>query len=123
MKKVVDGRYEVLPCCVRLLQPFVERGVRIIQLCEERRLRVIYPCEERRLCVIHPCDEVVEPFVHVEVEVGDVLIGGEVVGTKLSVGVGELFGHGGAPCVEVIPRHGHKAKSILWKVGLLENYN
>jgi hypothetical protein len=51
---------------------------------------------------------------------------------KLSVGVGEVFVHGGAPCVELfeprvlrfaIPRHGHKAKSILWKVRWLENYN
>jgi hypothetical protein len=35
---------------------------------------------------------------------------------KFLVGVGELFVHGGTPCIELIPRHGHKAKSILWKV-------
>jgi hypothetical protein len=69
------------------------------------------------------CVDVIEPFVHVKVEVSDVLVGGVAVVIKLSVGVGELFFHGSAPCVEVIPRHGHKAKSIWWKVGLLENYN
>jgi hypothetical protein len=37
----------------------------------------------------------------VEVEVGDVLIGSVAVVTKLSVGVDEIFVHGGAPCVEV----------------------
>jgi hypothetical protein len=41
----------------------------------------------------------------------------------LSVGVGELFVHGGSSCVELIPRHGHKARCILWKVRWLENYN
>jgi hypothetical protein len=42
---------------------------------------------------------------------------------KLSVGVSKLFVHGGVLCIELIPRHGHKAKSILWKVRWLENYN
>jgi hypothetical protein len=69
------------------------------------------------------CVDVIEPFVHVKVEVGDVLVGGVAVVIKLSVGVGDLFVHGGAPCVEVIPRHGHNAKSIWWKVRWLENYN
>jgi hypothetical protein len=73
--------------------------------------------------VLQPCDEVVKPFVHVEVEVGDVLVGGVAVVIKLSVGISELFVHGGASCVELIPRHGHKAKSILWKLRWLENYN
>jgi hypothetical protein len=75
------------------------------------------------LQVLHPRGDIVEPFVHVEVEVGDVLVGGVAVVIKLSVGVGEIFIYGDAPCIELIPRHGHKAKSILWKVRWLENYN
>jgi hypothetical protein len=103
--KVVERRHELLhPCgerCLRVIHPCEERRLRVIQPCEERRLRVIHPCEECRLRVIHPCDDVIKHFVHVEVEVGDVLVGGVAVVTKLSVGDGELFVHGGAPCVEV----------------------
>jgi hypothetical protein len=69
----------------------------------ERQHELFHPCGERRLRVI-----------------------------KLAVGVGELFVHGVTSCVELfeprvfrfsIPRHGHKAKSIVWKVRWLENYN
>jgi hypothetical protein len=69
------------------------------------------------------CIDIIEPFVHVKVEVGDVLVGGVAVVIKLSVGVSEVFVHGGLSCVELIPRHGHKARGILWKVRWLENYN
>jgi hypothetical protein len=78
----------------------------------------------RRSCVMLGIDGG-EQFVH-----------GEEVFFKLSVGVGELFVHGvelfvhgGAPCFEVfeprvfrftIPGHGHKARSIRWKVRWLE---
>jgi hypothetical protein len=92
--QVVEGRHE-------LLHPCREHRLRVIHPCEERCLRVIHLCEEHRLHVIHPCDHFVEPFVHVEIEVGYVLAGGVAVVTKLSVGVSELFVHGGAPCVEV----------------------
>jgi hypothetical protein len=105
--KIVERRHELLHCCgelflrrLRVLHRCGERCVRFIQLCEEHRLRVIYPCEERRLRVIHPCDEVVEPFVMWRLR-SAILVGGEAVVIKLSVGVGELFIHGGAPCVEV----------------------
>jgi hypothetical protein len=57
----------------------------------ERRHELLHPCGERRLRVLHPCGDVVEPFIHVEVEVGDVLVDGVAVVIKLSVGVGELF--------------------------------
>jgi hypothetical protein len=62
----------------------------------ERRHELLHPCGERRvrrLRVLHPCGDIVEPFVHVEVEVDDVLVGGVAVVIKLSVGVGEIFVH------------------------------
>jgi hypothetical protein len=69
------------------------------------------------------CVNIIEPCVKLGIDGGRLSVHGEAVVIKLSVGVGERFGHGDATCVEVIPRHGHKAKSIWWKVGLLENYN
>jgi hypothetical protein len=85
------------------------------------RHELLHPCGECRLRVIHPCGDVVEPFVHGEAEVINLF--GEVEVIKLLVGVDKLFVHGGAPCVELIPRHGHQAKGILWKERCLENYN
>jgi hypothetical protein len=69
------------------------------------------------------CVDVIEPCVKLGVDGGGLFVHGEVVVIKLSVGVGKLFGHGGMPCVELIPRHGHKAKSTWWKVRWLEIYN
>jgi hypothetical protein len=78
------------------------------------------------------CIDVIEHCVKLGIDGGGLFVHGEEVVFKLSVGVGELFVHGVTLCVELfeprvlrfsIPRHGHKAKSILWNVRWLENYN